>query len=77
MSCEKCDEIDKKGDVAYYRIGNTNVGLIGCDKHLSMLIELIRLGEQSLEYSGYSLNDPFYQTREFCRVVHQYEKVSK
>ena len=37
MDCKKCDEMDLKRWVAYYRVGIGNVGLIGCDLHLSAL----------------------------------------
>lgn len=38
MSCKNCD--DQKG-VAYYRLGNANVGLIGCDRHLNELLRKV------------------------------------
>jgi len=45
MSCEECEKIQNKvfsangGEVAYYRIEDANVALVGCRKHLKMLIE--------------------------------------
>lgn len=45
MSCEECEEIQKNNkqnkDMAYLRIGNSNVLIGACDKHFNELrIEL-------------------------------------
>jgi hypothetical protein len=41
MSCQKCDEFDDKGQVAYYRLGRANVGLVGCDEHLNQIMKAL------------------------------------
>ena len=35
MSCEDCEKIQNEGTdgIAYVRIGNGNVAIIGCEKH--------------------------------------------
>lgn len=51
MSCKECDEIqDKTFDknnpasmpICYVRIGNSNLALVGCRKHLKEAIDKIR-----------------------------------
>lgn len=45
MSCKGCDkETDKPTGIAYYRIGNKeigwgNIGLMGCREHLKLAID--------------------------------------
>lgn len=38
MSCGLCSKYQEKGMVAYYRYGTANVGLIGCPKHIKLVI---------------------------------------
>lgn len=47
MSCQKCEEVQERGDVAYIRIDKANVGLIGCDEHLSILLSTLKAGRES------------------------------
>lgn len=50
MSCEECKEVQEKGYTpytgqmayTYVRIGNGNVLIAGCDKHLSELLHKLR-----------------------------------
>lgn len=44
MSCEDCERIQEEGtdNIAYVRIGTGNVAIIGCNKHLTELIEKLR-----------------------------------
>lgn len=37
MSCVDCEKIQDRGDVAYYRLGAANVGIVGCDKHVGLV----------------------------------------
>ena len=48
MSCEDCDKIQEiafnkniaeSTAICYYGIGNSNLALIGCRKHLKMVID--------------------------------------
>ena len=40
MSCELCDQ--ETGErIAYYRWGTANVGMLGCDKHLREIFEVL------------------------------------
>ena len=48
MSCNECDEITDKAldknnpetvPIAYYRIENANIGIIGCRKHVKLAID--------------------------------------
>jgi hypothetical protein len=41
MSCQKCEEMQEKKMVAYVRIGNSNVGIMGCDDHVRFAIAAI------------------------------------
>lgn len=41
MTCKKCED---EPIVSYVRIDEANVEIIGCEKHLKRLIELLRLG---------------------------------
>jgi len=34
MSCNDCEKFEEEGNIAYYRWGTANVGMIGCKKHL-------------------------------------------
>jgi len=43
MSCEDCNKVQEEGiQIAYVRIENGNVAVIGCEKHLKILIEKLR-----------------------------------
>lgn len=51
MSCEECEEIQKVAfdknindsiPIAYVRIGNGNVAIVGCQKHLKELLDKYR-----------------------------------
>jgi hypothetical protein len=51
MSCEECEEIQKKAfdkndpescPIAYIRIDTGNVAIVGCDKHLVMMVQKIK-----------------------------------
>ena len=43
MSCEECEKEQKTKEKEYYfRIGNGNVLVFGCPKHIKMLQENIR-----------------------------------
>lgn len=48
MSCEECDKIQDKvfdkndpesAPIAYYRIENANIAIIGCIKHVKMAVD--------------------------------------
>lgn len=41
MSCKDCDKFEKEGKIAYYRWGNANVGIIGCEDHLKEIFEVL------------------------------------
>lgn len=47
MSCVKCEEVQDRGDIAYVRIGKANVGLVGCDEHLQVLLGQLKVGRQA------------------------------
>lgn len=40
MSCKECEDNPLSG--CFVRVGNGNVELIGCEKHLSELIDKLR-----------------------------------
>ena len=43
MACELCEFAEVGAGYEYYtRIGNGNVRLLGCEKHVKELIELVR-----------------------------------
>jgi len=51
MSCEDCEKIqnltfnkniDESPPIAYVRVDVGNVAIVGCEKHLKMLIEKLR-----------------------------------
>lgn len=42
MSCPNCEKIQEEGIVTYIRIGNGNVMVSGCDKHLREMFEMLR-----------------------------------
>jgi hypothetical protein len=51
MSCEDCEKIqnlafnkniDESPDICYIRIGNSNLALVGCEKHLKEAINKLR-----------------------------------
>ncbi len=41
MSCEECEKRQNEPGVAYYRWGKANVGMIGCDKHLREIFDVL------------------------------------
>ena len=41
MSCDKCEEMQDSGAVAYYRWGKANIGMTGCDEHLKEIFEVL------------------------------------
>jgi len=51
MGCEECDRIQEimfdkniphQLPIAYVRIGNANVAIVGCNKHIKQLIDELR-----------------------------------
>ena len=51
MSCEKCEKlqdlafdknIDESTPICYVRISNSNMAIVGCDKHCKELIDKLR-----------------------------------
>lgn len=42
MSCEDCTKKQEEGKYTFVRIGNANVLVSGCDKHLRELMEKLR-----------------------------------
>lgn len=46
MSCKDCETAKDEGLVAYYRFGKTNIGMIGCSKHLRKIMSILN-GYQS------------------------------
>lgn len=51
MSCVKCEEMDDKNMVAYYRVDKANVGIIGCDEHVNKLMRAMdNRGEDRMIY---------------------------
>ena len=51
MSCDPCDfeteAIQGLTKIAYVRIGNGNVAIIGCEDHLRQLIEKLRAAQEN------------------------------
>ena len=43
MSCEKCNEAQDTLGKAYFRWGNANIELNGCDEHLGEIFFLLNL----------------------------------
>ena len=41
MGCKECEEMDRKGSIAYYRWKTANIGFIGCDIHLKEIFEVL------------------------------------
>lgn len=41
MACRDCEEVQDRGDVAYYRLGKANVGVIGCDAHVNQIFRAV------------------------------------
>lgn len=41
MSCQKCEEAENDG-VAYFRWGNANIGMVGCDEHLGEIFFILQ-----------------------------------
>jgi len=41
MSCQDCEDIQNSTNpsVCYYRIENANVAIIGCKKHVKLMLE--------------------------------------
>jgi hypothetical protein len=48
MSCKECERIQENNQIAYLRIGNANVGLLGCDEHINR----IRNGVFNKDFTG-------------------------
>ena len=55
MSCRDCEaqqelafnkNISKSPPIGYLRVGNSNVAIVGCDKHLKELIDKFRSAEK-------------------------------
>lgn len=47
MTCDKCQEqcdmvLDINNPIAYVRIEEANVAIIGCEKHIKILIDRLR-----------------------------------
>lgn len=49
MSCYECDEIQDKifeekisMPIAYFRIGNANVAIVGCSMHITVIMDKLR-----------------------------------
>jgi len=49
MSCIDCEKVQESGDIAYVRWGKANIGLTGCDKHLSEILTILR---ENVELAG-------------------------
>ena len=65
MSCQKCEEVQDRGDIAYLRINNANVGLIGCDEHLNELASRMKgeeVNQQWVRVLAKPENKSFYET---------------
>ena len=46
MSCEDCEKAQERifqglDGIAYYRWKNANIGIIGCEKHISEVMEAL------------------------------------
>lgn len=41
MSCEKCEEKQESGMVAYYRWKTANIAMIGCEFHLREVFDVL------------------------------------
>lgn len=41
MSCTDCEVAQDKGDIAYYRLGKANVGVIACDAHTNEMFRAV------------------------------------
>jgi len=46
MSCEKCEEADKAGMIAWFRWKYANIGLIGCNEHLKEVMDVLRAAQK-------------------------------
>ena len=47
MSCEECDQIQDKAihetvPIVYVRVGNSNMAIVGCQKHCKAIINKLR-----------------------------------
>lgn len=47
MSCKKCDE---QKDIAYFRHGKANIGMLGCDEHLREIFNKLNGSESTLSH---------------------------
>jgi hypothetical protein len=48
MSCEKCDEAQDSGMVAYFRWKNADVGMMGCNEHLKEIFDILRAAQKTV-----------------------------
>lgn len=54
MSCDDCEHenqrvYDESPPQCWVRVGNANVRVIGCQKHLKMTIDLLRAGRGQVD----------------------------
>ena len=38
VTCMDCEKIQAKGEVAYYRLGTANIGILACDRHAAAVM---------------------------------------
>ena len=43
MACRACEKASDKGLIAWFRIEEADIGLIGCAKHLSLARDRLRI----------------------------------
>lgn len=42
MSCEKCEQYQQEGRVAYFRFGIADIEMSGCPEHLGEVMAVLR-----------------------------------
>lgn len=62
MSCKECDEAQDQDPAFYYRIENANVQVKGCDRHVKIMFDRLRLygvrKEESDSFGRPLINSP-------------------
>ncbi len=46
MSCNDCDKFENEGKIAYYRWNKSNIGMIGCQKHLREIFDTLNKAQK-------------------------------
>lgn len=56
MSCKACEQAQASDGVAYYRLGNANLAVQGCRKHLAEAFDRLNLHDELVVALGNLLN---------------------